>query len=353
MKYNIYINQRSIVENWFNLDLTDCAIMDYVKDFPAISKVRRINIWGVEYFWIHYETFIKEMPLLKISSKRSLSRRLDKLVEEKILEKYVNNNNTTYFKLWVNYEAIIHNNVDRVVKEEGGLKSTTPLDSKVQPPVLKSTTIYNNTINTHTNNKEHNTCALAQTISDFETEVPLENSTLGGKEKNSEKKEKLDKLTNYGIGEKIILDEAEPKTNIDKCRVILYIHNYLKKDTWWLIRWEDTFFAKLDKQFKKWIDYKDIISAIWTLHHNKFCNWEAWWRKWKWDFAYLFDSRWIDKAWKFAIDKIDSETSTELRLKLKNVLTLPEEFWSAKNAKNWVSYNYEWMNPIDVFDNTN
>jgi len=203
--------------------------------------------------------------------------------------------------------------------------------------------------------KEYNTCGVPlNIISDWSCEaeentIILENSNLGKEEKNSEKKEKLDNLSNYCIWENFIKTRSEPETQIDKARVLLYIHNTLRTN--WKIRWEETFFKKVYAQFKKWIDYKDIIIAMWTLHHNKFCNGEAWWRKWKWDIAYLFDARWIDKVWKFEIDKIDSEISTYIRQKLKNILTLPDEFKSAKNANKWDwEDNYDWMNPVAEFN---
>jgi len=198
--------------------------------------------------------------------------------------------------------------------------------------------------NTSKNSTSKNTCvSLPKTenlnsgsgvISEFGSggeEGNLKNNPVGGKEKNSAKKEKLG---SYEIWEKIISSGVEAETQIDKARVLLYVHNTLRDK--WKIRWEETFFKKVYAQFKKWIDYKDIILAMWTLHHNKFCNWEKWWRKWKWDISYLFDARWIDKAWKFEIDKSDSETWAELRWKLEKLVTLPKEFKSSQNSNKWV-----------------
>lgn len=190
--------------------------------------------------------------------------------------------------------------------------------------------------------KEYNSCASSLKTLEFSdlVWVPKEKINLeikpreGEKEKNSEKKERLDKLNNYGLGEKLISDWEIPTTQVDQARIILYIYNTLK--TKWKIRAEDTFLKKIYKQFKKWVEYTDIINAIWTLNFNKFCNWEAWWRWWVWWIDYLCDARWIDKAWTYKIDKSDTETSIILRDKLKYILTLPSEFKSTKSVNKWV-----------------
>ena len=81
MKYNININQKAIIDNWFNLDIIDCAILNYIQDFAKSNKIIKIIYDWQEYFWIQYEHFIKEMPLLWIKNKQALKRRIDKIVD--------------------------------------------------------------------------------------------------------------------------------------------------------------------------------------------------------------------------------------------------------------------------------
>lgn len=147
MKYNIYINQRAVIDNWINLDIIDLAIFDYIKDFSKAKKVTKIIIEWEEYFWIQYEHFIKNMPLLWINNKNSLKKRIDNLIREGILEKKILHWNSTYFKFWNKYDLLIWSE-EVHLKVEGG---STEKEKGVIP---KSRSI-NNTIN-NTNNKNNN-----------------------------------------------------------------------------------------------------------------------------------------------------------------------------------------------------
>jgi hypothetical protein len=59
-----------------------------------------------------------------------------------------------------------------------------------------------------------------------ETEESRGGEILGGKEKNAAKKEKI---KSYDLGLQILEDKKIPETQIDKCRLVLYIHNKLKE----------------------------------------------------------------------------------------------------------------------------
>lgn len=145
MKYNININQKAIIDNSFNLDLIDCAIIDYIKDFNWTWKMIKSIIDWDEYFWIQYEHFLKEMPLLWINSKQALKRRIDKIVNEWILEKKLLNWNSTYFRFWVNYCLLIWD-TGVVWKVEGAKYKNNRGGS------MKSLSINNNTNNNIINN---------------------------------------------------------------------------------------------------------------------------------------------------------------------------------------------------------
>lgn len=83
------------------------------------------------------------MPILGITNKRSLQRRIDKIIDAGILEKKVLNGNSTYFRFGANYGLIISDSIG-IQKNEGGC---TP---EYRGGGLESTSHNNNTNNTDT-----------------------------------------------------------------------------------------------------------------------------------------------------------------------------------------------------------
>lgn len=83
MKYTIVINQKALTEIAPDLDLVDCAILDYLYHLcgspsEAIVKQRVTNDAGT-WTWVNYAHLMADMPLLRIKSGGALSRRLQKL----------------------------------------------------------------------------------------------------------------------------------------------------------------------------------------------------------------------------------------------------------------------------------
>lgn len=148
MKYNIYINQKAIIDNNLELDIIDCAILDYIKDFSNSNKMIKLNIEWLEYFWIQYEHFISEMPILWINNKQSLKKRLDKIIENWILEKKLVKWNSTYFRFTDRFDLLISDR-EVVSKVEGG----STLDNRGGG--IKSWSINNNIIYNNINNKNN------------------------------------------------------------------------------------------------------------------------------------------------------------------------------------------------------
>jgi hypothetical protein len=77
MKYTILINQKRIAENGLigSTDLVDWAIIDYISRFHLAPDAVRFD----DHVWINIKTLMNEMPLLGLSSKQAVSRRLKKL----------------------------------------------------------------------------------------------------------------------------------------------------------------------------------------------------------------------------------------------------------------------------------
>ena len=83
MKYYININQVALVNS--KLDLKDAAILEYLRAFCSVDdkKIKQLTISenGIDYkyTWINFNHLIKEMPLLGIKQKASISERIKKI----------------------------------------------------------------------------------------------------------------------------------------------------------------------------------------------------------------------------------------------------------------------------------
>jgi len=84
MKYNININQLVLSET--NLDIIDCAILDYLIFICSSASVKiekqRKNTENGSYTWVNFNKLLEDMPLLRIKSKGALTPRLRKIEEE-------------------------------------------------------------------------------------------------------------------------------------------------------------------------------------------------------------------------------------------------------------------------------
>lgn len=85
MKYNININQKVLQGQ--KLDIKDAAILDYLIVY-CNSKNEKIQEqrYG-DWTWISYKSLMKDMPLLEINSRQSLTPRITKLVNAGYIEK--------------------------------------------------------------------------------------------------------------------------------------------------------------------------------------------------------------------------------------------------------------------------
>lgn len=96
MKYSIVINQRVVAElndgtedKSKRLDLVDCALLDWLVAIcssrsEAVVKERRDGLT-----WVSYDALMKDMPLLGITSKANISRRIVALADNGFLRKKI------------------------------------------------------------------------------------------------------------------------------------------------------------------------------------------------------------------------------------------------------------------------
>lgn len=87
MKYSIMINQRVVadindqLEKGNKLDLIDCAILDWLVAICTSRDERIAAQRNDGMTWISYSKLISDMPLLGLTAKSSVSKRLNNLAE--------------------------------------------------------------------------------------------------------------------------------------------------------------------------------------------------------------------------------------------------------------------------------
>jgi len=108
MKYNITINQLAVVNLKLDLDFTDMAIFDFIKDFSLVPSCVKMQTPEGEYFWISHQLIIGELPLLGIKTKQGVIKRVDKLIQAKILVKHPNCSHygRTLYQFGENFEKL-------------------------------------------------------------------------------------------------------------------------------------------------------------------------------------------------------------------------------------------------------
>lgn len=103
MKYTIHINQLYFAKQ--GMDLKDCAILDYIKSWCSVDdkKVKQLTLEddGVSYryTWINFNHLIKEMPLLGIKNKASISERVSKIVKRGFIKTFQAPDGSLYIRL--------------------------------------------------------------------------------------------------------------------------------------------------------------------------------------------------------------------------------------------------------------
>lgn len=87
MQYTININQRSVIENGWNLSFDDMAVFSFMKNFILEGALSKHVIHGKDYFWISFSKIREELPMLSSNSDSSIRRHISNLVRVGLIEK--------------------------------------------------------------------------------------------------------------------------------------------------------------------------------------------------------------------------------------------------------------------------
>ena len=148
MQYNININQRAAVENGFDLDVIDLAIFDFIKDFGCSPNCTQLHTDEGLYMWISHKLIINNLPLIGIKSSQGIIRRIDKLVECKLITKHprCEQLSKTLYRFGVNYNLMIFDTHN---------PNAQPLHKNIDPPQNPSSPPLNETLSDNINNNNN------------------------------------------------------------------------------------------------------------------------------------------------------------------------------------------------------
>jgi hypothetical protein len=128
MLYVITIPQGNIVAKGFEVDIIDAAIMSYFIQFVHSPRCQKKEHAGKTYFWLSYSALIGNMPLLPLSTKDAVYRRVKKLVECGLLEAHPDNKiaGRSFFAFGPRYDDYVGHEADGptdINPEPSGYKS--------------------------------------------------------------------------------------------------------------------------------------------------------------------------------------------------------------------------------------
>jgi len=214
MKYTIEGLQQDKLLEW-GLDAGDAVILRFLIDFYHTEKMKKLELEGVKYFWVHYQTILNEIPILKIG-RPALRNRFKKYVNCGLMDFYLEKTSQgtyTYYRfIEKKYIDLLFNTKNpHEVKEHPHPKSTsTPVQSQLRPKdsstIDSSTNIYISE-NSSLDNNNYNT--IKDTI-ESSIELPKENSLdiyspLKTKEEENSSKETINSTsTNTRMQNKLI-----------------------------------------------------------------------------------------------------------------------------------------------------
>lgn len=143
MKWNINIYQAAVIENGWNLDIVDMAILEVIKSFILSGNCHIQQVEEEQFYWVSHVKILSELPIVKITSPQGLKKHIDKLITEGLLTRSEScrKMGKTLYGLGPKMELLEFN--------EPRNKSYEPSQQKLRVPRNKSYE-YNNTIDTIT-----------------------------------------------------------------------------------------------------------------------------------------------------------------------------------------------------------
>lgn len=150
MKYNIYVNQKVILDSGLGLSLDEAIILDFINGFVHSDAVHKLLYNGKIYYWVSYDLVRKELPILELK-KDSVYRKFKRLIDLRLLDAHPDNATLgrAYFALNTNFVKLFYSDAPPE-ENPGGVRKSIRTPPEKNPHY--NTTIDNTTIdNTEAN----------------------------------------------------------------------------------------------------------------------------------------------------------------------------------------------------------
>ncbi|GAB4023344.1 hypothetical protein GCM10028808_73510 [Spirosoma migulaei] len=119
MKYDIHVNQKSIIDYGYDIDIVDGAIIDFCRFF-ASSRACRFFVEGDKrYYWISHKIICEQLPILKLKPD-SAYRRMKALCDKSFMEAHPENRrmNASWYAFGVLADSLFSTIGERTVPTE-------------------------------------------------------------------------------------------------------------------------------------------------------------------------------------------------------------------------------------------
>lgn len=142
MQYTITINQRSVIENGWNLSFDDMAVFSFMKNFILEGALSKHVIHGKDYFWISFSKIREQLPMLSGNSDSSIRRHISNLVRVGLIEKCADEisikNRISLYRLGKSFPKYWHcNNPSKNDDTPPNLEGYPSKNEMVTPPNLE------------------------------------------------------------------------------------------------------------------------------------------------------------------------------------------------------------------------
>ena len=142
MQYTITINQRSVIENGWDLSFDDMAVFSFMKNFILEGALSKHVIHGKDYFWISFSKIREQLPMLSGNSDSSIRRHISNLVRVGLIEKCEDEisikNRISLYRLGKSFPKYWHcNNPSKNDDTPPNLEGYPSKNERVTPPNLE------------------------------------------------------------------------------------------------------------------------------------------------------------------------------------------------------------------------
>lgn len=184
MQYSVNINQRSVIENGWDLSFDDMAIFDFMKNFILEGALSKHIIQGKDFFWISFSKIRDELPMLSGNSDSSIRRHISNLVRVGLIERCDDDiamkNRLSLYCLGKSYSNYWHSkDPSKNEATPPNLEGNPSKNERVTPPNLEGN--YNTSISYNPNHISPNGGLSASTL-DLQEEKIEKTKTKSKKE---------------------------------------------------------------------------------------------------------------------------------------------------------------------------